>query len=342
MKFKALPILVLMSLMVVSAKATIWTVDNKPESPAHFKDLQAAIDSAVVADGDTLYVSGSQNNYGVIVLNKRLVLIGAGYNPNSEQLKTQVNRIELEYIIESNYAGDDTISSPANSHIMGFDFTYGINSQDGIGNIHLERCHVQSIDIKGHSWVVKNNIHQGNININDDVTNTLILNNIMLARINGACYSVTIKNNLFFKNAFSNVNNSLISNNIFLERTDGVSNSTFRNNLSYGSADYTFDYGDNTASNNIVNQDPLFVQAESTEWDWENDFHLAEASPGHQAGTDGKNVGIYGGTHPFPQSGDELYSGMPSIPQIIEMEVINNILPPGGELKIQVKARHQE
>ena len=54
------------------------------------------------------------------------------------------------------------------------------------------------------------------------------------------------------------------------------------------------------------------------------------------------DVGIYGGQYPFPKSEEELYTGMPAIPQIIEMNMLNSVIPLDGTLNVQVKARIQE
>ena len=79
---KNLTILTTFLLLFGVAHATIYTVDNNLNSGAMFTDLQAAVDSA--DNGDTILVSGSGTHYGDITINKKLILIGAGYNPNNQ------------------------------------------------------------------------------------------------------------------------------------------------------------------------------------------------------------------------------------------------------------------
>ena len=76
-------ILVLVLLFAINkTQATVITVSNAPNSPAQYTDLQLAINAA--NNGDTIYVSGSLVNYGVITIDKPLVLLGAGFNPQKD------------------------------------------------------------------------------------------------------------------------------------------------------------------------------------------------------------------------------------------------------------------
>ena len=69
-----------------SSNATVWTVNNNTNSPGQYTGLQTAIDDiANVMDGDTLYVHGSYVSYGVISLDRPLVLIGTGFSPDKDK-----------------------------------------------------------------------------------------------------------------------------------------------------------------------------------------------------------------------------------------------------------------
>src|SRR5690348_8515351 len=70
---------VLAYMLAQGTYATVITVDNNANSPGQYSSLQSAINAA--SAGDTLYVSGSTSSYGNFTLNKRLTLIGTGYNP---------------------------------------------------------------------------------------------------------------------------------------------------------------------------------------------------------------------------------------------------------------------
>jgi hypothetical protein len=116
------------------------------------------------------------------------------------------------------------------------------------------------------------------------------------------------------------------------------------NNLSIG-ADNIFDYNENTANDeNLVNVDPLFIDVSSYTFDFAYDYHLQEGSPCIGAGTDEEDMGIYGGMYPFPSGGDVPFqtSPMPSMPQIVNMTILNYVVPADGTLEVEISAKSQE
>ncbi|MEP6676911.1 MAG: hypothetical protein ABJA78_17245 [Ferruginibacter sp.] len=65
--------------ITLMASAKIWRVNNNTGIVADFTNIQAANDAAAVHNGDTIHVEASASGYGGIYLNKRLVILGAGY-----------------------------------------------------------------------------------------------------------------------------------------------------------------------------------------------------------------------------------------------------------------------
>ena len=100
----------------------------------------------------------------------------------------------------------------------------------------------------------------------------------------------------------------------------------------------------NTGVNNQIDVDPLFVNVSSTTFDYAYDYHLQATSPGKNAGTDGTDIGIYGGAYPFPSGGEVPWqtSIKPYMPQILEMNVLNAVIPLNDTLQVQVKAIFQK
>src|ERR1044072_844632 len=94
-------LLALLVLSAIGSYATVRNVNNLPTAPVNtpytYASLQTAVDSA--NDGDSLYVHGTNTDYGVITItNKTLTLIGAGYGNNlmsNFQQKTYINRIQF-------------------------------------------------------------------------------------------------------------------------------------------------------------------------------------------------------------------------------------------------------
>lgn len=347
------------------ANATVITVSNNPvdSAAAMYSDLQAAIDAA--SAGDTIYVSGSPISYGNITITKQLTLIGAGYNPDNQHgYATKIGTLNLSE------AGLPYPSTSDGTSIIGFDIS-GIhnNSYQGCDDITVERNRIQGLTINGKSdnhstgWIIVNNIfsiaYNAYLHGNSYVFNTIIANNIITGE-NYYSYgiftdfsngTVIIKNNLFLDcdPAFSGLSNVTLSNNIFFGASVGNSTSqadycTFLNNISYGGTYTSFSYGTNTAVDNIEDTSPDFVSVSGQSFDYSYDYHLQGTSPGKNAGSDGTDIGIYGGSYPLPSGGDVPWqtSAMPAIPQIMQLDILNSTLPADSTLRVRIKARIQE
>lgn len=68
------------------------------------------------------------------------------------------------------------------------------------------------------------------------------------------------------------------------------------------------------------------------------DFHLKATSVGVDNGTDGTDIGMYGGTEPWIDGPVWRYSNEPSIPTIKSLELTKKVVKPGEGLKVKVKA----
>ena len=110
---------------------------------------------------------------------------------------------------------------------------------------------------------------------------------------NGGCYTT------------SYIYNATIQNNIFY-KADPIAftgGCAMNNNISY-SPSATF--SPMTGNGNLDNVDPQFVNfpAAGAPFGFSYDFHINAASPAHLAGSDGKDMGIYGGTFPCSLYGE--------------------------------------
>jgi hypothetical protein len=75
-----------------------------------------------------------------------------------------------------------------------------------------------------------------------------------------------------------------------------------------------------------------FRWVSSFESDFNYDYHLQAGSPGINFGTDGKDVGMWGGTVPV-NLGFE-----PPVPRIYDLKVNNATVPAGGTIQLTIKA----
>lgn len=116
---------------VASANAKVWRVNNTAGVNADFLQISTAVSSALVQPGDTIYVEPSAITYNQFTLNKRLVIIGAGYLL-SENTGLQYNNLASTF-------GQITIDSVASgSHIMGMAGSIIYVNSD-VDNILIER-----------------------------------------------------------------------------------------------------------------------------------------------------------------------------------------------------------
>lgn len=359
-------------LAALSSFATVRTVSNNASRPAQFTTFDAA--QTASAAGDTIYIHGSPFTYPTISITKRLVIIGSGYNPNNQfGQPTTVTSIE--------FYNDSALPDPSGSVITGIliNGALGCSGTERSNNVRVFRCQINgNINLYAPSstyidnWVMYNNILQyvyagTSTRTASGPTNIIIANNI----IRGSVYYITSSSMLVDHNIFlgTSVNNQylfnvIISNNIFI-RSSGTCMSqsvlcTYNNNLSnqstIGSAsdynpsnDFVATYlgsggGSNSGSGNQIGVDPLFQNVTNNDaYVTTFDYRLKAGSPGKNAGTDGTDLGIYGGSYPFP-SGGAVGSGfdtspMPPIPQVTEMNILNATVPVNGNLNVNVKAK---
>jgi hypothetical protein len=64
---------------------------------------------------------------------------------------------------------------------------------------------------------------------------------------------------------------------------------------------------------------------------------LNATSLGVKYGTDGTDCGIYGGSYPMPNM-----TGATTLPQVISVDIQNSVIPVGGTLNVELKAKSQK
>lgn len=339
-------VLIVLSVLPVLASARVITVNNNIGSPSAFSNLQTAIDSA--ANGDTIYVQGSNTDYGNVTITKRLILIGAGYRPNkSNPLPSKLNIVALDSVATGTNAG----ASASGTVLMGFEIT----KLGTVNNLYLRNLLIKrnrfiknpNFNFAGISLLLINSTIEQNILDTSSATdfdlgvgtNCLIRNNIIGCPFRNSNGGAVLINNVFVgqANAFVNVSNALIANSIFYGMApQGCNNSTFSNNITFNTTSNTLPYGTNSGSGNLSGTNPQFVNATQYVFDYNQDYRLQSSSPGKNAGTDATDIGLYGGGAPMPA-----YGGEPSIPQIKTFTVAP-VVKKNSTLQINVKAKKQD
>ncbi len=306
----------------------ILTVSNNPDIKADYAGIQTAIEFSY--SGDTIFVHGSPLNYGNIKVTKPLTIIGAGYNSNNPD----GHSAKLLLIEFTNNLYHNTSSS--NSTIQGFEFFFITGNKPGIitkpyanhiiSNITLQGNRIWNLNIQHPTsgWKIKNNIIHGQLNggckseTGKGGANAFMITNNIIMNIKDFSQKNLFQNNVVM-GELTNVSECTFLNNIFTypqTLLTEVWNCTFRNNLTthnnIGSVDCYLPYDDfksffncldkgkNIGANNIIGEDPSFVNLPNNKFDYSNDYQLNSASPGKNAGTDKKDLGIFGGPYPFP------------------------------------------
>ncbi len=238
----------------IQSKAVIRTVSNDINKPAQYPDIPQAI--AAANSGDTIYVNGTQYTYSDFIVNRKLVIIGAGFSvANQFNLNSNVNNISFFKDAGPTNDGSGTV-------ISGFK----INSQIGlassslnVSNIKFFRNQIGKITgIPMINWAIYNNLFfgvypDGAINGGNNSSNVVIQNNIFYGSQSAIWDfnqpSVVIDHNLFINvtgnssGAAASVSNlifSIITNNIFTSSSgtlvmSNVTQCTLNNNLSASS-----------------------------------------------------------------------------------------------------------
>lgn len=335
---KKLLLTAMLIVIVFTVKATVYTVSNDPNQPAQSTNLQSTCDNA--SAGDTIYVQGSPTDYGSLNIRKKLHIIGAGIKPYNIGLygySSRLSNISLDTV---------SYTSGASGTIIEGMFIGAMNSYVGCKNITLRRNYFfpySTVSLNSiTNLLIYNNIIAYGFTVAGS-TNVFIMNNIILSTISNGSTSTIISNNVFLLNGgqtFSYCDLSTITNNIFYyTEVTGTTNCTFSHNIGIGISTNVLQ-GTNTGSGNIMGDPKFLYKYTGNTYNDLDNYHFQTTSPGKNAGTDGTDIGIYGGQYPFPISAIPSYINCitPSIPVMKELTILNSSVPANGNLNFSVKA----
>lgn len=357
------------ALASLSLSGAVITVNSN--GGAQYTNLQSAMNDA--AAGDTLLVSGEFNttyyidkelhlfgsglgngqDYGLpraFVNNFRLRSVTAGVTPNG----SVISGFESNYIyqIDQNFLLEDVLieRNEINTDITLYYALSDIRIRNNVIQRRINLCQYNAtpmVDV-----VVENNLIEGYVRSFDrDATGLTLQNNVfaddgqetVLDDVNGA----TINNNVFWRQSpgtdpANHCSGCSFNHNLVYYVNEGVSDVYIANPISGI-------YGNNVGANNILLNDlsdlddPIFVNYANpggANWSETYDYHLDDSSPngllGVGAGTDGTNVGIFGGAHPMP---DRI---LPQIPHVTNISSPQSSVPAGGTFQIDFSATKKD
>jgi len=324
----------------LKAQSSVATLDHSGTTSV-FYGANALVDAYNASvDGDAIILSsGSFNPPSTI--QKGLKIIGVGHYPDSINGRTFIN-------------GNIILGLGANNILFeGIEVT-NLSSNDTINNINIKRCRLDNGISFGQ--IVNNVIIEGSVLQyidfnNNNNNNTIIRNNIILifnsSVISNIQGGALIENNILYEqysynSIFNNVNNSIIKNNII--RKDygqdqfyiiiGAGN-IFQNNYIAYSGPYDgiplSNIYNNNYSNTPWNMNSIIPNISSS-FDYNIDYHIL--NPNQYLGTDGTQVGIYGGSNPYKEN------ATPDNPRIVSKYIAPQN-DSNGNLQINITAKPQ-
>ena len=265
-KFSFLLLCLFVSVNVFSQ--TILVADKNPNAPTGdhvYSDLQECIDNA--SDGDMIHIIPAAEDYGDVIINKELHLVGSGWvSDNQSGMITKVNTI----VFVSDKANGSTLNGLVLIERTHYPVIFGdLNAPlDTLKNIEIFNCKIPGI-LQRDNCPLKNVILRNNVlatlssrdgipavnfDVTDGMTESILISNNIIGTNYGngnvlsgisAANQTLITNNLLFSNSgyyfFFNIRNCFITNNVFY----GSSAAHFR----YGST-VGFNYA-NVYTNNL-------------------------------------------------------------------------------------------
>lgn len=292
------------------------------------------------SSGDTIYLSGG-TFYAGISITKPLYIYGAGHYLDSTQAtgKTILN-------------GDLLIREHTDGlHIEGIELTgyfrFYFNTPDTVNNVSIAYSKISgNIDLGyltttyTNNFVLMRSVVLGGIDFTR-ATNAAVFNSIIQNRCthsNGVNYENNI---LFYSHNYDWAilgDNNILKNNIFFTEyelgsgVNGNGNQFYNNLFLFPNPQFGGSY---TASGNYTNVsiDSVFVNNTLYTFNYASNYHLKY--PDTYTGTDGTEVGIYGGIFPYKEG------AVPSNPHI-QMKNISPTTDTNGNLHIEFKISAQD
>jgi len=339
---KALLFVVLLMALTINMHAQRAVALHSSSGITVFAGVSPFIDAYNAAQpGDTIYLSGGSFANPPLI-DKKLMIFGAGYNPN---YTSATNPTMLTGPFNLGENSDNTV-------VEGIHFAANIVAGHNLAASFLtfKRCRIDGgINFYGDlSNPSVNNVFAECLIIGDNTitnaSNTSITNCIISMRIINSS-SNSIKNNIFLYQAswsgeafFHSPYHNEISNNIFVSADTGVIAAGSTGNIWFNNVfvQATPNFGGNPITNNnypAVPLDDIFVDYTGGTFSYLQDFHLQ--NPTTYLGSDGTQVGLFGGLFPFKEG------GIPVNPHISS----KNIAPqtnPAGQLGVQINVSAQE
>lgn len=340
MKKRILTFLLFISISFSYAQKTVAVLSGSTWS--FYDDFSPALRAAPA--GSTIYLPGGTFDLGGSdTINKPLTIIGVGFRTDSTLATGKTTLIGILYFA----------TGGNNVNLIGFELSSVINPLNDIENVYIQRCKVNgNIDLEVDSKRINNIVISECVllgiilgNGDDAVINNIVVENSILEKL------YFINGGIFRNNIFNNTNNVLVEcdysefyNNVFLSGNTAISctscnNSnycTFVNNLFVTGYSQSAGLGSPLFISNITGASfGIFENVQGYGYSQAYDYRLKSSSPGKNAGTDGTDIGIYGGAYPYKDG------AVPPNPHI-STKAISPTSAANGTLPVNIKVVAQD
>lgn len=320
--------------VALMATITTWAQNIAVVSPSNVTKVRQTLDEAIseAEDGSIIYLPGGGFQIkDETIITKRLTIMGVSHRGDTDN-------VDGATVIAGNicFVGGSSGSSVTGVYVSG-DINVG-DEENYVSNLTVRFCNVNSIQVKNSnsSGMIINQCYLRNTS-NFGNCNVRLENNILHSAIN--INGGIISNNVITSNHYvwrdsnyplRDVSNSLITNNFLLDPSSihrGPSCSILNNCIgtgSWGEECIQLDEG--------KSWDDVFGENNNKGVSIKSDYSI-KGKWGKNAGTDGKDIGIYGGSGFKPNA-------LAPIPRIVSKEVDEHT-DGSGKLQIKVTVRAQ-
>lgn len=296
--------------VVVNLSAKSWRVNSNTTRGAKFADINAAMSSEEVQDGDTLYLDPGCNLTSTQRVTKCVTIIGNGFFHDKQQpygfatisneIYLQAAGCKIEGVIMTSYcyiAADNVTIERCKIDNSGGISSYGYNCK----NATIRNCYIGAYytEISGQGmgnmntayWTIENNIILGwwYSNTIEGLNSATIKNNYISMDYNFYCLN-ELKNCTIINNIIVNVNNK---DNII---TGTFADNTYIHNVISAAENATYPNNNYLDSNDRA---AIFTLTGSND----QQFQLCEGSPAKGYATDGGDCGPYGSGYTYVPGG---------------------------------------
>lgn len=287
--------LILISILFIGQSAISQTIrrcnnTGNASGALVYSTLQAAVDAS--SPNDIIYLDPSANDYGNVIITKKLTIIGSGYFLAENQAEVNSQNTLSTTLASINFNGGSEGSKMVGVRCINF---LGLNTS----SLTLDGCFIfGGLGMQATGSVVRRCYFSNNGNINGNATSGLVTNCRITSNVQNVS-NISFENNVFVDGGnIGSITNCSFTNNIFYT-TSSLSNlvsPSFNNNISIGAQLPA-------GNGNINNVGPSTIFAVASPSTFDAQYKLAVSSPAIGAGLGGADCGMFGGIAPYKLSG---------------------------------------